>query len=135
MEALTDYVIGRGPYLLFVVLTVLGVYLITSHRNYLKAMIGLYLFQSSVILFFVSLGFRTDGTIPILIPGEEVILDNPLPHAMMLTAIVVGVATLGLAISILRRIQAETGTIEERDTPAAEPAAVPSHGTTSGALR
>jgi multicomponent Na+:H+ antiporter subunit C len=111
------------------------VYLITSHRNYLKAMIGLYLFQSSVILFFVSLGFRTDGTIPILIPGEEVILDNPLPHAMMLTAIVVGVATLGLAISILRRIQAETGTIEERDTPAAEPAAVPSHGTTSGALR
>jgi multicomponent Na+:H+ antiporter subunit C len=67
-----------------------------------------------VILFFIALGFRTDGTIPILVPGEELMLDNPLPHAMMLTAIVVGVATLGLAISILRRIQAETGSIEER---------------------
>lgn len=115
MEALLDYLLGRGPYLLFVFLAVLGVYLMTSHRNYLKAVIGLYFFQSSVILFFVALGFRDDGTIPILVPGEERVLDNPLPHAMMLTAIVVGVATLGLALSILRRIQAETGAIEERE--------------------
>jgi multicomponent Na+:H+ antiporter subunit C len=113
MEDVLGYLIGRGPYLLFVVLVMLGVYLMTSHRNYLKAMIGLYLFQSSVILFFVALSFRADGTIPILVPGEALVLDNPLPHAMMLTAIVVGVATLGLAISILRRIQAETGSIEE----------------------
>jgi multicomponent Na+:H+ antiporter subunit C len=114
IDAVVEYVIGRGPYLLFVFLTVLGVYLMCSHRNYLKAIIGLYFFQSAVILFFIALGFRTDGTIPILVPGEELMLDNPLPHAMMLTAIVVGVATLGLAISILRRIQAETGSIEER---------------------
>jgi multicomponent Na+:H+ antiporter subunit C len=114
MEAVGEYIIGRGPYLLFVVLVVLGVYLMTSHRNYLKAMIGLYLFQSSVILFFIALGFRTDGTIPILEPGRELVLDNPLPHAMMLTAIVVGVATLGLAMAILRRIQEEAGSIEER---------------------
>jgi multicomponent Na+:H+ antiporter subunit C len=119
MDAVVEYVIGRGPYLLFVVLTVLGVYLMTSHRNYLKAMIGLYFFQSAVILFFITLGFRTDGTIPILPAPEGQTLDNPLPHAMMLTAIVVGVATLGLAISILRRIQAETGSIEERDTTTA----------------
>ncbi|CAN5736351.1 Na+/H+ antiporter subunit C [soil metagenome] len=114
MESVIDYLIGRGPYLLLVVLTVLGVYLMTSHRNYLKALIGLYFVQSAVILFFIALGFRTDGTIPILVPGQELTLDNPLPHAMMLTAIVVGVATLGLAISILRRIQAETGSIEEQ---------------------
>jgi multicomponent Na+:H+ antiporter subunit C len=118
MDALMDYIVGRGPYLLFVVLVVLGVYLMTSHRNYLKAVVGLYLFQSSVILFFIALGFRSDGTIPILPAPEGQTLDNPLPHAMMLTAIVVGVATLGLAISILRRIQAETGSIEER--PSAE---------------
>jgi multicomponent Na+:H+ antiporter subunit C len=113
MESLVEYLIGRGPYLLFVVLTVLGVYLMTSHRNYLKALIGLYFFQSAVILFFIALGFRTDGTIPILPAPQGQTLDNPLPHAMMLTAIVVGVATLGLAIAILRRIQAETGSIEE----------------------
>jgi multicomponent Na+:H+ antiporter subunit C len=113
MESLIDYVIGRGPYLLFAFQAVLGVFLLSSHRSYLKAIIGLSFFQSSVILFFVSLGFRTDGTIPILIPGQEQTLDNPLPHAMMLTAIVVGVATLGLAIAILRRIQEETGSINE----------------------
>ncbi len=117
MEAIVEYLLGRGPYLLFVLLIVLGVYLMTSHRNYLKAIIGLYLFQSAVILFFIALGFRADGTIPILVPGQELALDNPLPHAMMLTAIVVGVATLGLAIAILRRIQAETGSIEERQDP------------------
>lgn len=121
MEAVVDYVVDRGPYLLFVLLTVLGVYLMTSHRNYLKAIIGLYLFQSAVILFFVALGFRADGTIPIIVAGDPQTLDNPLPHAMMLTAIVVGVATLGLALSILRRIQAETGSIEERPSPGAAP--------------
>jgi multicomponent Na+:H+ antiporter subunit C len=115
MEVAVDYLIGRGPYLLFVALVVLGVYLMTSHRNYLKAMIGLYLFQSSVILFFITLGYRADGTIPILPAPPGQTLDNPLPHALMLTAIVVGVATLGLAVSILRRIQAEAGSIEERE--------------------
>jgi multicomponent Na+:H+ antiporter subunit C len=113
MESIVEYVIGRGPYLLFVVLVMLGIYLMTSHRNYLKAVVGLYLFQSSAILFFIAISFRADGTIPIqpAPPGQT--LDNPLPHAMMLTAIVVGVATLGLAIAILRRVQAEMGSIEE----------------------
>jgi multicomponent Na+:H+ antiporter subunit C len=133
MDAVTGYIVGRGPYLLFVVLVVLGVYLMTSHRNYLKAMVGLYLFQSSVILFFVALGFRSDGTIPILPAPEGQTLDNPLPHAMMLTAIVVGVATLGLAISILRRIQAETGSIEER--PSAEERANEERRSMSEAVR
>lgn len=112
-----DYLVGRGPYLLFVALAVLGVYLMTSHRNYLKATVGLYLFQASVILFFVAISFRVDGSIPILVPGTTITLSNPLPQALMLTAIVVGVATLGVAVAILRRIQAETGSIEEpRDT-------------------
>lgn len=108
-----DYLIGRGPYLLFVLLAMLGVYLMVSHRNYLKAIIGLYFFQTAVILFFIALAFRSDGSIPIIAKGEEMALHNPLPHAMMLTAIVVGVATLGVAISILRRVQAERGSIEE----------------------
>lgn len=119
MEAALPYLVAKGPYLLFVFLAVLGIYLMTSHRNYLKAIVGLYLFQTAVILFFIALGFRADGTVPIVEKGGDAALHNPLPHAMMLTAIVVGVATLGVALSILRRVQAETGSIEE-PAPASE---------------
>jgi multicomponent Na+:H+ antiporter subunit C len=117
MGGVLEYVISRGPYLLFVLVTVLGAYLMMSHRNYLKAIVGLYLLQTGVILFFISLAFRADGSIPILEEIPEP-LHNPLPHALMLTAIVVGVATLGVALSILRRIQAESGAIEERGSTA-----------------
>ncbi len=104
--------VARAPYLLFVLLAVVGIYLMTSHRNLLKAVVGLYLFQTAAILFFIALSYRAGATVPIA-DGEHA-LHNPLPHAMMLTAIVVGVAIIGVAIAILRRIQAEAGTIEER---------------------
>jgi multicomponent Na+:H+ antiporter subunit C len=113
MDDVFGYMLDRGPYLLFVALSVLGVYLMVSHRNYLKALVGLYLFQSAVILFFIALAFRSDGSIPIIEKGSEQALHNPLPHAMMLTAIVVGVAVLGVGLSILRRVQEEVGSIEE----------------------
>lgn len=117
IDRVGNYFIDRGPFVLFVVLAVVGVYLMASHRNYLKGMIGLYFFQTSAIVFFVAIGFRSDATVPIAVKDGSLTLHNPLPHAMMLTAIVVGVATLGLAISILRRIQAETGSIEDHPTP------------------
>lgn len=120
MDAVVDYVMSRGPYLLFVVLVTLGVYLMVSHRNYFKAIIGLYLFQTSVIVFFVAIAFRRDGSIPIVDDAIAAPLHNPLPQAMMLTAIVVGVATTGLAMSLLRRIQDETGSIEESVSRASE---------------
>jgi multicomponent Na+:H+ antiporter subunit C len=107
-----DYFIERGPYLLFVLLSMLGVYLLMSQRNLLKAVVGLYFFQTAAILLFITIAFRSDGTVPIALDG--VAMHNALPHAMMLTAIVVGVATLGVAIAILRRIQAESRTIEDR---------------------
>jgi multicomponent Na+:H+ antiporter subunit C len=106
-----DYFLERGPYLLFVVLVMISTYLMMSQRNMVKALIGLYLFQTAAILFFITLSFRTDGSVPIA--AEGIPLHNPLPHAMMLTAIVVGVATIGVALAILRRMQAETGTVEE----------------------
>jgi multicomponent Na+:H+ antiporter subunit C len=108
----TEYLLERGPYLVFVLLTVVGTYLMMSHRNLLKAVVGLYLLQTAVILLFIALSFRTDGSVPVINATQP--LHNPLPHAMMLTAIVVGVATLGVALAILRRIQAENDTIEER---------------------
>lgn len=105
------YVLGHGPYLFFVVLVVLGTSLLVSQQNLLKSLVGLYLFQTAVVFFFIALGFRAGGTVPILGGSEP--LHSPLPHAMMLTAIVVGVATIGVAVAILRRIQAESGSIDE----------------------
>jgi multicomponent Na+:H+ antiporter subunit C len=109
-----EYVHDRGPYLLFVLLVMVSTFLLMSHRNLLKALVGLYLFQIAAILLFVALSYREGATVPIVVAGEA--LHNPLPHAMMLTAIVVGVATIGVALSILRRLQAETGSIEETGT-------------------
>lgn len=106
-----DYLLGHGPHLLFVLLSMIGVYLMMSRRTLLKAIVGLYLFQTAAVLFFISLSYREGATVPVVLPGRE--MHNALPHAMMLTAIVVGVATVGLALAMLRRIQAEAGTIEE----------------------
>lgn len=107
-----EYLVDRGPYLLVVLLVMVGVYLMMAHRNLLKAVVGLYLFQTAVILLFITISFRAEGSVPIAEGGRT--LHNALPHAMMLTAIVVGIATVGVAIAILRRIQAETGSIEEQ---------------------
>jgi multicomponent Na+:H+ antiporter subunit C len=112
VEHFVEHVVERGPYLLFVLLVMVGTFLMVSQRNLLKAVVGLYIFQTAVILLFIALSFREDGTVPIAL--DALPMHNPLPHAMMLTAIVVGVATIGVAIAILRRIQAESGTIEER---------------------
>lgn len=83
----------------------------------MKAIVGLQLVQTGIIVFFILLSFRSGATIPILLDNaglESPPLANPLPHALMLTAIVVGVATLGVGVAILRRLHAEVGTIEDR---------------------
>jgi multicomponent Na+:H+ antiporter subunit C len=106
-----EILLGRGPYLLVVLLAVVGTYLMMSRRTLLKAVVGLYVFQTSTILLFVALSYRAGATVPIVL--DERPMHNPLPHAMMLTAIVVGVATVGVAVAILRRIQSESGSIED----------------------
>jgi multicomponent Na+:H+ antiporter subunit C len=106
-----EILLTRGPYLLVVLLAAVGAYLMMSRRTLLKAVVGLYVFQTSIILLFVALSYRTGGTVPIAL--DDLPMHNPLPHAMMLTAIVVGVATVGVAVAILRRIQAESGSIED----------------------
>ncbi len=120
----------RSAFLPFVVLTAMGIYLMLSHRNFLKALVGLQIFQTGIILFFIVLAVRADGTIPIQPevehPGEaakakahydaEAVMHNPLPHALMLTAIVVGVATQGVGLAILKRVKRESGGIEDELT-------------------
>ena len=105
----------RAAYLLMLLPAATGIYLLVAHRNLFMAVVGLYLFQTAVIFFYVLMSVREGATVPIIDPAVPEPLANPLPHALMLTAIVVGVATLGMALAILRRIHEETGTIEATD--------------------
>ena len=106
---------GQGVYnyWLVVILMMTGLYLVLSRANMVKTVIGLNLFQAGVILFYVCMGRVDGGTAPIIAKGSEWAYSNPLPHVLMLTAIVVGVATTALALSLVVRINEDYGTIEE----------------------
>jgi len=103
-------------------LLLIGLWGMIAKRNLLKKVIAMSIFQSAIILFYISLGEKRGATIPILEHGagegghgavEAAAYANPLPHVLMLTAIVVGVATLGVALAIIQKIQRVHGTIEE----------------------
>jgi multicomponent Na+:H+ antiporter subunit C len=103
------------PYWVVVLLLMLGLYVAIAHGNFLKKFVGLTIFQTGVILFFVLLAAKRGATLPV-VAGAAVDARhyvNPLPHALMLTAIVVMVATAGVALAILIRLHAAYGTVEE----------------------
>lgn len=95
-----------------VILMVLGLYVVLARGNLIKTLIGLGVFQTSVYLLYVGPGKILGGTAPI-IADEFTRYSNPLPHVLMLTAIVVGVATLALGLALVVRIHEAYGTIEE----------------------
>ncbi|TDC04065.1 Na+/H+ antiporter subunit C [Nonomuraea longispora] len=101
-------------YWLLFALMMIGLYVVISHGNLLKKMIGLTLFQVSVFLFFISLGKVEDGSAPIISPEVET-YSHPLPQVLILTAIVVGVATLAVGLALAVRIFEAYGTVEEQD--------------------
>jgi multicomponent Na+:H+ antiporter subunit C len=105
--------LGHFNYWVVVVLMMVGFYTIIDRGNLVKKLIGLSIFQTSVFILYISLGKITDGTAPILVADEAVVYSNPLPHVLILTAIVVGVATLALGLSLVVRIHEAFGTIEE----------------------
>jgi len=101
-------------YLAVIVLMMTGLYIAISRGNLVKKMMGINVFQTSVILLYVSMGKIAGGTAPILIEGRsDVIYSNPLPHVLMLTAIVVGVASTALGLALVVRIKEAYGTVEE----------------------
>mgnify|MGYP001193395798 CR=1 FL=1 len=121
---MTEFVIGHFNIITYIVLMMIGFYAMTGKTNLVKKLVGMNIFQWSIILFVVSLGAKRGATIPILLDdtnhdrNPEVVLDamqyvNPLPHVLMLTAIVVGVATTGVALALLLRIYSQYGTLEE----------------------
>ncbi len=93
-------------------LMISGLYIVVARGNMIKKLVGLSLFQTSVYLLYLSPGKILGGTPPIIAEGYTV-YSNPLPHVLMLTAIVVGVATLSLGLALTVRINEEFGTIEE----------------------
>lgn len=103
---------GLYNYWVVVFLMMTGLYVVISRGNLIKKVIGLNIFQVSVIMFYVSMGKVRGGTAPIEAAGFEV-YSNPLPHVLMLTAIVVGVATTAVALALVVRINEAYGTIEE----------------------
>jgi multicomponent Na+:H+ antiporter subunit C len=109
--------LGLYNYWIVILLMMIGFYIVISRGNLVKKIIGLNIFQTSVFLLYISMGKVAGGTAPILADGFEV-YSNPLPSVLILTAIVVGVATMAVALSLVVRIREAYGTIEEDDIAA-----------------
>lgn len=145
-----EFILERANYWAIIGLMMIGLYITFASGNLIKRLVGLSLFQTSICLFYVTLGIVAGGTAPILMdpdkPGghggghgdEHAALDavltaaptgdrvadlanaysNPLPHVLMLTAIVVGVATLSVGLALIVRIREAYGTIESDEVRA-----------------
>lgn len=105
-------VMGLFNYWVVIFLMMAGFYIVIAQSNLVKKLIGLTIFQTSVFIMYISLGKVTGGTAPILADGIS-IFSNPLPHVLILTAIVVGIATTALGLAITVRIKEAYGSIEE----------------------
>lgn len=114
METIVSNFLGLYNYWAAVVLMMMGLYVLTAERNLVKKIIGLNIFQMSVIMFYISMAKVRGGTAPIIVEGaRDTVYSNPLPHVLMLTAIVVGLGTTALALALVVRIHEEFGSIEE----------------------
>ncbi len=114
-----DFFLGHYAYWFVIILMCVGLYGILFKKNLVKKTIGLAIFQVSVVLYFVSIASKWGATVPVKdsnIPVEQVAnYLNPLPHTLMLTAIVVGVATLGVAFTLIMAIYNRYGTLDEQE--------------------
>ncbi len=112
-----EFILGHMNYWLFTVLMMTGLYIVVAKGNLIKKIVGLNLFQTAVFMFYISLGKVTGGTGPIyplnMQIDPDVVYSNPLPHVLILTAIVVGIATTSLGLALIMRIREEFDTIEE----------------------
>jgi multicomponent Na+:H+ antiporter subunit C len=112
-------IVDHYNYFITIFLMVAGLYIVIARGNMIKKLVGLALFQTSVYLLYIAPGKIIGGTAPVIDPGFK-LYSNPLPHVLILTAIVVGVATLALGLAIVARIYEAYGTIEEDEIFARE---------------
>jgi len=114
-----EFVFTQINYILSFVLMMVGLYGTIACNNLVKKLISLGIFQTSVLLLYISSAFVEGGAIPLLTEKAHLYI-NPLPHVLMLTAIVVGVSTLSVGLAICARIKRSYGTIEENEIASIE---------------
>ncbi|MFQ9892761.1 MAG: sodium:proton antiporter [Emergencia sp.] len=117
MTELNAFLAEHGIFMLTIILFFLGIFGMISCGNYMKKLMCMNVMQIAVIFFFLCLGQKTGGTIPVSIENLAEAKDyiNPLPHALMLTAIVVSLGTTGVGLALLMRIKDKYGTLEEEE--------------------
>ena len=118
-----EFIVNYYNYWMYIALMMIGFYAMMAKRNLIKKIIGMNIFQSAIILFYISISVKKGATVPILEHahgghGAHHSVDvmqyaNPLPHVLMLTAIVVMVATLGVALAVAIMIYKRYHTLEE----------------------
>lgn len=109
-----NFIIDHYNYWVVVFLMMAGFYIVISANNLVKKIVGLNIFQTSVFMLYITMGKVSEGTAPILVEGVTE-YSNPLPHVLILTAIVVGVATTAVGLSLIVRIKRAYGTVEENE--------------------
>ena len=121
MDDLIAALISKYNYWVYIILMMIGFYAIITKKNLVKKIIGMNIVQTAIILFYISIGAKKGATLPIIEHGHgpavhtvrAVDYINPLPHVLMLTAIVVAVATLGVALALAIKIYRQYNTLEE----------------------
>ena len=137
-----EFIVGHLNYWLFTVLMMTGLYIVVAKGNLVKKIVGLNIFQTAVFMLYISMGKVSGGTAPIFPSDMQIdpatVYSNPLPHVLILTAIVVGIATTSLGLALVVRIHEEFGTIEEDEVLAIERAMAAAerrmHGDSMGGL-
>ena len=115
LDIINNFLATKGIYSLVLILLFLGLYGMITSNNYMKKMMAMNVMQVAVIFFYLCFAQKEGGMIPILegITTDPNLYINPLPHALMLTAIVVSLGTTGVAIALLMRIKETYGSVEE----------------------
>jgi len=126
MEDFFSIILGRYNYWIYITLMMIGLYAMIAKNNLIKKIVGMNIFQTAIILFYISIGAKKGATIPIIQHAHEGSVQdagasvvramdyiNPLPHVLMLTAIVVSVSTLGVALALAIKIYNRYKTLEE----------------------
>lgn len=115
-----EILLAKYNYIIYVMMMMIGFYGMIGKKNLIKKCIGINIFQYSIFLFFISMADIEGGTAPIIMEAEQaaalgvdLVYVNPLPHVLILTAIVVCVSTTAVALSLVIRIYRQFGTIEE----------------------
>ncbi|MGE5844909.1 MAG: sodium:proton antiporter [Syntrophaceae bacterium] len=122
MEAILSEIIAKYNYWIYVVLMMIGFYAMIGKNNLVKKLLGMNIFQTAIILMFISSGVKKGGLIPVLDKQaalehgvNSALINNPVPHVLMLTAIVVSVSVTGVALALMQRIYRRYGTLEENE--------------------